>query len=318
MAAFVQKVAALTGDSTVKLEGQIKQTDLAAIYKAIKEASHKVKLDMSGATGISSLPQEAFIGCVKLQEIILPQGITSIGKQAFSVCVALESVSLPASVASIGRDAFDGDTLSSVNVDQGNAVYSSVDGVLFNKDKKTLLFCPRGKSGSFAIPNGVKVIGQSAFAWCSNLTGVTIPDGVEKIEERAFDKSGITSLELPDSVTVIENNALINCSSLTSLKLSANLTTIGSYAFSSIAVESIVIPASVTKIGNYVFSSSLTSLTFEDPLGWKCTMNGDDWENRTNPITGVNADFSDPVANATNFKKTTSGSNPWGMFLWYK
>ena len=318
VATFTQNVAALTGDSTVKLEGQIKQTDLAAIYKAIKEASHKVKLDMSGATGISSLPEQAFIGCSKLQEVILPQGIASIGKQAFAVCDALESVSLPASVTSIVWDAFDPPNLLSVNVDQGNAVYSSVDGVLFSKDKKTLIFCPKGKSGSFAIPSGVKVIGKSAFAWCSNLTGVTIPDGVEKIEERAFDNSGITSLELPDSVTVIENNALINCSSLTSLKLSANLTTIGSSAFSSISVESIVIPASVTKIGNYVFSSSLTSLTFEDPLGWKCTMNGGDWENRTNPITGVNADFSNPTTNATNFKKTTSGSDPWGMFLWYK
>ncbi len=315
---FTQKVAALTEDSTVKLEGQIKQTDLAAIYKAINEASYKVKLDMSGASGLSSLPEQAFGGCVNLQEVILPQGITSIGNCVFGGCSDLESVSLPASVTNIGSDAFDSPSLSSVNVDQGNAVYSSVDGVLFSKDKKTLIFCPKGKSGSFAIPSGVKVIGQSAFAWCSNLTGLTIPDGVEKIGERAFDNSGIASLELPDSVTVIENNALINCSSLTSLKLSANLTTIGSSAFSSIAVESIVIPASVTKIGNYVFSSSLTSLTFEDPLGWKCTMNGDDWENRTNPIIGVNADFSDPAANATNFKKTTSGSNPWGMFLWYK
>ena len=141
-----------------------------------------------------------------MQEIILPQGITSIGKQAFSVCDALESVSLPASVTSIGRDAFDSSNLSSINVAQGNAVYSSVDGVLFSKDKKTLIFCPKGKSGSFAIPSGVKVIGQSAFRECSKLTGVTIPDGVEKIGEEAFTSSGITSLALPDSVTVMEFN----------------------------------------------------------------------------------------------------------------
>ncbi len=314
VAAFVQKVAALTGDSTVKLEGQIKQTDLAAIYKAIKEASHKVKLDMSGATGISSLPQEAFIGCVKLQEIILPQGITSIGKQAFSVCDALESVSLPASVASIGRDAFDGDTLSSVNVDQGNAVYSSVDGVLFNKDKKTLLFCPRGKSGSFAIPNGVKVIGQSAFRVCSNLT----------------------SLALPDSVTVMEENALLGCSSLTSLTLSANLTKISDYALSGIGVESLALPASVTSIGSQAFQScsslkslvipasvtsigccvfnycsALTSVEFKAPSGWKRTTDSNYWGWRTN---GDDYSFSatDFAQNATSIKTTYNSS------YWYK
>ena len=336
VAAFVQKVAHLAGDSTVKLEGQIKQTDLAAIYKAIKEASYKVKLDMSGATGLSSLPEQAFIGCGNLQEIILPEGIASIGNFAFSVCDALESVSLPASVTSIGRDAFDSLNLSSINVVQGNALYSSVDGVLFSKDKKTLIFCPKGKSGSFAIPSGVKVIGQYAFRECSTLTGVTIPNGVEKIGEGAFTNSGITSLELPDSVTVMEKNALLICSSLTSLKLSANLTKIGDLALSGIGVESLelpnsvtsigshafdscsrlkslVIPASVTSIGNYAFDrcSALTSVEFKAPSGWKRTMNPVYWEKRTG---GEAFDFSETEfdQNATSIKTTYNSS------YWYK
>ena len=311
VAAFVQKLAALTGDSTVKLEGQIKQTDLAAIYKAINEASYKVKLDMSGAAGLSSLPEQAFECCVKLQEIILPQGIASIGNLAFSACEALESVSLPASVTSIGRDAFDPPNLLSVNVDQGNAVYSSVDGVLFSKDKKTLIFYPKGKSGSFAIPSGVKVIGKSAFAWCSNLTGVTIPDGVEKIEERAFDISGITSLELPDSVTEIEDYAFNNCQSLTCVKLSSKLAKIGNYAFYATVMSSLVIPASVTSIGWYAFNncSALTSVEFKAPSGWKRTTNQGYWKNKTG---GESFDFStnDFNQNATSIKNTYN-SNCW-------
>ena len=340
---FVQKVAALTGDSTIKLEGQIKQTDLAAIYKAINEASYKVKLDMSGATGLSSLPEQAFGDCVKLQGIILPQGIASIGNLAFSACEALESVSLPASVTSIGWDAFDSSNLSSINVDQGNAVYSSVDGVLFSKDKKTLIFCPKGKSGAFAIPSGVKVIGKSAFAWCRNLTGIAIPDGVEKIGERAFDNSGITSLELPDSVTVIENSALINCSSLTSLKLSANLTKIGELALSGIGVESLalpasvtsigsqafrscgslkslVIPASVTSIGNYAFDScsALTSVEFKAPSGWKRTADSNYWEWRTNGESVDEDDLSNPTQNAAKLKSSGTGNDDWAKYYWYK
>lgn len=343
VAAFVQRVAALTGDSTVKLEGQIKQTDLAAIYKAINEASYKVKLDMSGAAGLSSLPEQAFGGCVKLQGIILPEGVTSIGNCVFGGCSDLESVSLPASVTSIGWDAFDSSNLSSINVDQGNAVYSSVDGVLFSKDKKTLIFCPKGKSGAFAIPSGVKVIGKSAFAWCRNLTGIAIPDGVEKIGERAFDNSGITSLELPDSVTVIENSALINCSSLTSLKLSANLTKIGELALSGIGVESLalpasvtsigsqafrscgslkslVIPASVTSIGNYAFDScsALTSVEFKAPSGWKRTTDSNYWEWRTNGESVDEGDLSNPTQNAAKLKSSGSDNDKWGEFYWYK
>ena len=340
---FTQKVAALTGDSTVKLEGQIKQTDLAAIYKAINEASYKVKLDMSGATGLSSLPEQAFECCVKLQEIILPQGIASIGNLAFSACEALESVSLPASVTSIGRDAFNCPNLLSVNVDQGNAVYSSVDGVLFSKDKKTLIFYPKGKSGAYAIPSGVKVIGQSAFAWCSNLTGIAIPDGVEKIGEEAFTNSGITSLELPDSVTVIEYQALENCPSLTSLKLSANLTKIGDYALSGIGVESLelpnsvtsigcqafqscsrlkslVIPASVTSIGWYAFNycSALTSVEFKAPYGWKRTTNPMYWENRTGGESVNEGDLSNPTQNAAKLKSSGTGNDDWAKYYWYK
>ena len=317
VAAFVQKVAALTGDSTIKLEGQIKQTDLAAIYKAIKEASHKVKLDMSGATGLSSVPEQAFLGCVKLQEVILPEVITSIGKFAFGACSDLESVSLPASVASIGRDAFDGEKLSSINVAQGNAVYSSVDGVLFSKDKKTLIFCPRGKSGSFAIPSGAKVIEQSAFAGCRNLTGVTIPDGVEKIGERAFDNSGITSLALPDSVTVIEEYAFNNCS-LNNLTLSTNLTKIGNYAFYGTNVKSVVIPASVNTMGKYVFHScgSLTSVEFKAPSGWKRTTNPMYWENRTGGESVNEGDLSNSTQNAAKLK--SNGTGDWADYYWYK
>ena len=342
VAAFVQKVAALTGDSTVKLEGQIKQTDLAAIYKAIKEASHKVKLDMSGATGLTSLPKDAFSQCSNLQEIILPEGIASIGNQAFGACSDLESVSLPASVTSIGSDAFNSPSLLSVNVDQGNAVYSSVDGVLFSKDKKTLIFCPKGKSGTYVVPDSVKVIGPSAFKSCS-LTGISIPNGLEKIKSNAFEVARISSLAIPDSVTVIEESAFMNCD-LTSLTLSANLTNIGQYLFygcnklenivipaSVTSIEryafsycsrlkSLVIPASVTSIGNYAFvsCSALTSVEFKAPSGWKRTADSNYWEWRTNGESVNEADLSNPTQNADKLKLSGNDNDKWGSFYWYK
>ena len=77
-------------------------------------------------------------------------------------------------------------------MDALNSVYSSVDGVLFNKSQTTLIQCPGGKAGSYTIPNSVTSIGDSAFIDCTSLTNVTIPNSVTSIGDWAFD--GCTSL----------------------------------------------------------------------------------------------------------------------------
>ncbi len=340
--AFAQAVAALTENSTVSLSGQIKQTDLGVIYNAINTAQYKVKLDMSGATGLTSLPKDAFSQCSNLQEIILPEGITSIGEFAFCACGDLESVSIPASVAYIPMSALDTEKLLSVNVAAENSAYSSADGVFFNKDKTTLILFPLAKSGTYVVPDSVKVIGPSAFRNCS-LTGISIPNGLEKIKSNAFEVARISSLVIPDSVTVIEENAFMNCD-LTSLTLSANLTNIGQYLFygcnklenivipaSVTSIErhafsycsklkSLVIPASVTSIGNYAFDSCsvLTSVEFKAPSGWKRTADSNYWEWRTNGESVDEGALSNPTQNAAKLKSSGTGNDDWARYYWYK
>ena len=332
---FKQNVAAMTGDATISLSGQIKQTDLAAIFDAVNKASYKVTLDMSGATGLVSVPNYAFEQCAKLQAIILPEGLLSVGGWAFLGCPILESVSIPASVTSIGNYAFSSsENFLNVNVAGGNSVYSSEGGVLFSKDKKTLIFCPKGKSGSFAIPSGVKVIGKEAFSGCANFTGITIPNTVEKIEASAFASCKISSLVIPDSVTVMEESALLNCDLLTSLKLSAKLTKIESLALSGTEMESLeipnsvtsiadnafqschslkslVIPASVTSLGGWMFGycSALTSIEFKAPTGWKRVESVEDWKKKTGGVA-FNFSATDFAQNATTLKETYD-SNYW-------
>jgi len=116
-----------------------------------------------------------------------------------------------------------------------NSNYSSENGVVFSKNKTTLIQYPGGKKGAYTIPNSVTSIGNYAFTRCHDLTSVTIPSGVTSIGDYAFnDCSGLTSVTIPNSVTSIGDYAFSGCDSLTSVT-SLNLVppTVGSNAFSS-------------------------------------------------------------------------------------
>ena len=143
-----------------------------------------------------------------------------IGSDAFSGCAALTSIEIPNSVTEIGDGAFSGCTgLTSINVSDGNANYASIDGVLYDKGKKTLIQCPRGKT-NIEIPNSVTSIGKSAFEGCKALTSIEIPNSVTSIGEWAFDGcEALTSIEIPNSVTSIGDQAFAWCKALTSIHI---------------------------------------------------------------------------------------------------
>ena len=208
-------------------------------------------------------------------DIVLPSKIegkpvTSIGDDAFYKCSSLTSITIPNSVTSIGFRAFDNcDKLNQINVDTANTVYSSVNGVLFNKDKTELIRYPAGKTDtSYSIPNSVTRIGYGAFEYCRSLTSITIPDSVTSIGWYTFsDCSSLTSITIPDSVTRIGSSAFSDCSSLTSITIPDSVTSIGGWAFRwCSSLTSVTIPNSVTSIGDSTFEgcSSLTSITIPD------------------------------------------------------
>lgn len=191
---------------------------------------------------IVSLGNGAFEYCEKLSSITLPSALTSIGTRAFLGCESLTKLDIPASVTSIDPDGTFAEcfNLESINVESGSEVYCSVDGVLFDAEKKQLLCYPSNKSDSFytlpdtveiiydsaffgnksisdlTIPGSVSQIGSFAFTGCNNLKNVYMEEGLQEIDLFAFQGcDSLTSIKLPASLTTFEGNPFINCSSLT-------------------------------------------------------------------------------------------------------
>ena len=135
--------------------------------------------------------------------------------------------------------------------------------------------CYNGDASIVTIPskiNGypVTVIGASAFSCCSDLTEITIPDGVTSIGDDAFcNCSSLTEISIPNSVTSIGNFAFEYCTSLTEMILPDSLISIGASAFYSCEnLTEITIPSGVTTIGENAFSycRSLRKIAIPDNI----------------------------------------------------
>ena len=218
---------------------------------------------------VVSIGKWAFMNCNKLASVTIPNSVKSIEKSAFYGCTSLTSMTIPESVTSVGEASFSHcSSLTAITVENGNSYYVSENGVLFNKNKTSLLCFPAGKTQStYAIPESVTRIFPYAFDNCRSLTSVTIPNSVTSIGNYAFYLcTGLTSVTIPSGVTVISDNMFQDCRNLTSVTIPNSVTSIGRSAFyRCLKLTSVSIPSSVTSIGNYAFQScdNLTSVTVE-------------------------------------------------------
>ena len=127
-----------------------------------------------------------FLPAGKTGTYSIPEGITSIKSDAISVS-HLTQLNLPASCTALEANWIKRSQYMEIfTVAEGNAVYSAVDGVLFNKDMTELVRFPAKKSTTYRIPNGVTSIADTAFGYCNDLTEVTIPNSVTSIGNSAF------------------------------------------------------------------------------------------------------------------------------------
>jgi hypothetical protein len=235
---------------------------------------------------VTSIGEGAFDGCSGLTSVTVPDSVTSIGESAFQGCNGLTSVTIPGSVTNIGDDAFAScGSLTALGVDTQNPSYSSLGGVLFDKNQTTLIQYPGAMAGAYTIPSSVTSIGDGAFYQCSRLTGLTIPNSVTSIGDYAFFVcGGLTSVTIPSGVASIGERAFAYCVGLTNVTIPSSVTSIGGYAFWVCGrLSSITIPNGVTSIayGAFYECGGLTNVTIPSSV----TNIGDDAFSGCNGLT---------------------------------
>lgn len=284
----IGEVNAAAGD-TVKIEvtgGHLffdKTTGTITGYEGeITEAAIPAEIE---GVKVVTIGHGAFKNCQTLSSITIPEGVTAIGDNVFYGC-NISSLTIPASVTSINHGAFGGSfsTIKKINVAAANPEYSSLDGVLFDKNKTKLIKYPAGREESnYVIPEGVTVIGRYAFQALSLNGSVTLPNSLTTIEPDAFTSSfNLMEIKIGEANLNFstDGEALLNKDGTTlvyhykalgygykpeSYTIPESVTTIAESAISGVKV--VEIPESVTSIGDDAITAKDEPVTIKGYTG---------------------------------------------------
>jgi hypothetical protein len=234
-----------------------------------------------------------FEGCKFLFEVHLPESLETIEWAAFYGCSSLETVSIPKNVSRIDDHAFGGClSLNRIEVAAENPHFSSVDGVLLDKEEKVLLLYPMGREGPYVMPDSVETIGEGVFRSCDLLTQITLSPKITKVTYGTFSYlKSLQNVRIGAGVERIEPDAFNYCPNISSISVDpansfysssdgvlfnkektklircpagftgtfivpSSVVTIGSSAFSRChRLSSVKISHGVLSIGSYAFAS---------------------------------------------------------------
>ena len=239
--------------STVSVKGYGMINDATPFTKYLNTAKKLTLLK-----GVTKIEKNVFTSCGEVEEVVLPEGFLSIGDNAFGLsknlskinfpdsleyigneafmdCPLLESVTIGKNVSYIGKNAFaECDSIKDFDVSSENPNYTTVDGVIFTKDKAELIMYPAGrKDENYKIPEGTKKISNKAFSYNRNLVSVDIPQTVAEIDDYAF----------------------YFCELLKDVNIENGLKTVGNYAFYGCGMKNILLPYGVESVGDDAFKN---------------------------------------------------------------
>ncbi len=198
------------------IKHQNKQYSVEKIgYSAFNASPNLFSVKLPGS--IHTIEKRAFGDCKALKEINIPASVTRIEGAVFYRCSNLKSIHIPLNVAYIGAGAFSRcENLTSVEVDKDNLYFASVDGVLYDKDLKTLIKLPDTRS-CYVFPSTITSFLSTAFEGNSNIISIELPDAVQNIPGNAFeDCSSLKVFKIPANIVFIGMSAFMRCSAMES------------------------------------------------------------------------------------------------------
>ena len=245
-------------------------------------------IDFGENSQLQTIGNSAFSSCYRLQTIDFGANsqLQTIGEYAFQDCSSITSISIPSNVTSIGNNAFLGTNLQTITFEDGSQLQSidgfipaSIEHIIFEGNSSLISISDWTFSSSvnlqtidFGANSQLQTIGEYAFGYCTNLTSITIPEGVTSIGSHAFyNCDSLQIVEFGDNshLQTIGDQAFDGCTNLQTVDFGTNsqLHTIGNYAFQNCSsITSISIPSSVTSIGGAAFQycSNLQTVDFGD------------------------------------------------------
>ena len=260
------KIMGFVGSSTfVKIPDTIENKPITIIGReAFKQSKDFTEIVLPNT--IKIIEESAFRDCHWLRNLAIPEGVTRIDDGAFTAC-GLTELFLPASVSHFGNAIYACPTLVTVGVDPANRVYTSIDGLLYDKQVTAILRCPEGRSEPIVLPSTITTVGRMAFHHCLNLSSISLPERVTAIGQMAFYRcTKLERVAIPRGVKKLEAQTFVDCPRLESISLPEGLEEIDDGVFwGCTSLKTITIPASVTKIHEKAFEECPATIIDEKP-----------------------------------------------------
>lgn len=230
---------------------------------------------------ITEIGKNAFKGCSSLEEVTLPENLKVLNPNTFADCsklatvnfndgletidetvffsnTALTTVEIPASVTTITTNPFIGcANLTAINVAEGNANYTSTDGVLTDKDAKVIISYPGGKP-VWVMPETIEEVAPYSFNNLPNVTDITFSPNLKKIGMSAFYNTKVKEAVFTDKLESIDNMAFFMDRELEKVVFGNTDFTTGNNCLSLTAVNSLLFPEAVTTIGIDVYGQGFS------------------------------------------------------------
>ncbi|MBR6983910.1 MAG: leucine-rich repeat protein [Ruminococcus sp.] len=227
--------------STTIICGSVTLTSNVPFSSISVKAAEEYKKETVGDFTFNVYSDHADLAAIKAGvdgDIIIPSTInevqvTGIAKLVFSSKQKFTSITLPDNLSEINSDFNYNRDLKNIYIDGANDTFTSINGILFSKDKKRIIAYPLGKTEkTYNIPDGVKVIGTHAFANNKTMNNVVLPDTLEEIGKSAFSGfENLESIDLPSSLSLLNQGAFEFCHKLKSVTIPENVSSIGNNCF---------------------------------------------------------------------------------------